>query len=132
LYVPAFYIVLERKPPRWQGEISGGKLSREIAEIDTLAVRNGVRPLTTFFSAPQSELSAFAASHGLSAESLSIPKETWFSAEDGLKTVRQLLANIDQMNASKAQFLRAELEQFEKVLRIADEACVRWHLAVDF
>ena len=62
-----------------------------------------------------------------------IPTERWFPASEGLKTVRALLAHLQEKPDSVAQtsFVRADLEQIAKILDAVDKRRVRFHFSMD-
>ncbi len=61
---------------------------------------------------------------------IEISAAEWFSAEEGLKTIDALLAEVDaspELRAAKDDLLGCQ-----RVLREAQKRGVRWHLAIDF
>jgi hypothetical protein len=132
--MPSLFIILEKKIPNLDVYVNGSQLSKENTKIDLLAKRIGVTPLMGFFSAGPEELTGLAEDLGLDvkAKGLTPPKEKWFNAEEGLRTVRSLaeaLANLT--NETHGQLL-SELGEFERVLVSAQANDVRWHLGVDY
>src|SRR5688572_4257478 len=90
----ALYIVLERKEPGLDTYVDGKALSRAEGELDTLAQSLQVTPLMKFFSVDPEEL--LAEVEGLGGEVPDeAPPEEWFSATEGLVTVRKLLQHVD-------------------------------------
>jgi hypothetical protein len=65
---------------------------------------------------------------------LEIPKEQWFNASDGLKTVRSLMKHLETKPDAvrDAALVLQQLAEFEGVLEKAEANGVRWHIAVDF
>jgi hypothetical protein len=61
-------------------------------------------------------------------------QEDWFTAEEGLATVRPLItylrANPGAFRGTEAAL--SDLEDFAYVLEEADKRKVRWHLCVDY
>jgi hypothetical protein len=85
----ALYIVLEHKDPGFDPFVNGKALGRSEEQLTEIAARLGVRPLMEFFSANPDEAGEFLRSEALG--DVEIPKEQWFSSEEGLQTVRALL-----------------------------------------
>src|SRR5579864_5505037 len=127
----AWYIVLERPIPRFDHGINGKAIGRAGDELEVLAKKLGVEPLMNFFSASPQELLGFAADHGVELQH-NPPPEHWFSAEQGLKTVLALVEAVEGAELDRKDQILADLNEFQKVLRLASEHGVDWHLAVDF
>lgn len=130
----ALYIVLEKKILDFDHHVNGHALGRAGELLDALAEKAGTKPLMQFFSAPQEELSEFAASHGLTVEENGtlFPPERWFMAEEGLAAIRGLREAARTEGIDNLEKIMADLDQFDLVLNKAKEHGVRWHLAVDF
>jgi hypothetical protein len=101
--------------------------------LDALAQQAGVRPLMEFFSASADELMAWLDESGKEPPPGGFPPTQWFSAADGLATVRGLIAHLEANPeaAEEVDQLLSDLRQFEEVLQGLDTAGVRWHLSVD-
>jgi len=121
----AWYIVLERQVPSLKSFVSGKSLPHADKILDALAARAGVRPLMKFFSVSPAELAGF----GVTGKTEASP-EQWFAAEEGLETVRALLLEAETEKVE--QRVLDDLREFDRVLGIAQQNGVRWHLAVDF
>jgi hypothetical protein len=130
----AWYIVLERKIPGFDHDVNGKALGRAGKVLDALAEEVGVQPLMKFFSASPEELVGFAEAHGvdLKEKGAKLLPERWFSAEDGLKSVRALMQAAESGKIALGDKILDDLEEFQKVLGVAKENGVGWHLAVDF
>lgn len=121
----AWYIVLEQKIPALDPFVNGKALAHASKELDALTKQAGLRPLMEFFSASPAELKS------LGVEGANeLPTEQWFTAEDGLRTVRALIVEAEK--GKMGQRILDDLAKFERVLEAAYEHGVRWHLAVDF
>jgi hypothetical protein len=107
--VPAYYIVLEKSIP---GVEATGLYGRSL------------------FSLNPEELAKFLEDHQV-GESVQIPEERWFSAEEGLNTVSALLKSLAEMPTTEASILVKELAEFQRVLQAAGPRNVRWHLGID-
>ena len=123
----ALYIALENKIPGLDTIIDGKMLSRTEKQIAKVAKRLGVRPLMDFFSTSADEASDLL---GEAVAGIEIPAAQWFSAEEGLKTVDALLAEIDA--SPELEPAKDDLLGCQRVLREAQKHDVRWHLAIDF
>ena len=130
----ALYIVLERKEPGLDTYVDGKALSRATAELETLAQALQVTPLMSFFSVNPEELLAEVEGLGAELPNAALPAEEWFSATDGLATVRTLLQHVDANPDSvpSGPEVANELTGFAHLLEQAERIGVRWHLAVDY
>lgn len=102
--------------------------------LEALSQEAGVRPLMEFFGESPEFVSEFLAEEGEEPDPGGLPPEQWFSAAEGLATVRGLLAYLTNHPGAAAEVDRLieDLRQFEEVLSGLEDAGVRWHLAVDF
>jgi hypothetical protein len=130
----AWYIVLEREIPGFDHFVNGKALGRAGKVLDALAEEVGVQPLAKFFSVSPEELLGFAEDHGvdLKENAIKLPHEQWFSAEDGLQSVRALMQAAESGKIRHVDQILSDLKEFHKVLKVAKENGVGWHLAVDF
>ncbi len=132
--MPSFCIVLEKNIPNLDIHVNGKLLARKSGFLESVVRKIGVVPLLTFFSVSRSEVNSFLNGHGESVESMGItlPAERWFSAEEGLNTVRGLVSHLEKLEPSESDLTISNLKEFERVLEAANQAAVRWHLAVDY
>jgi hypothetical protein len=130
----ALYIVLERRVSGLDDHVNGKALGRAGKLLDALAEKAGTKPLMKFFSASPEEISEFAAGHGVAVDenaTLFAP-EQWFPAEEGLVTIRGLREAARTEKIDNLEKILADLDEFERVLDVAKEQGVGWHLAVDY
>ena len=123
----ALYIALENKISGLDTIIDGKMLNRAEKQLAEVAQRLGVRPLMDFFSTSADEAADLL---GDDVAGIEIPAAEWFSAEEGLKTIDALLAEVDaspELRAAKDDILGCQ-----RVLREAQKRGLRWHLAIDF
>ena len=131
----AWYISVER-------EISGldtfvnGKSIAHVSEKKLAAIvgKLGIRPLTDFFSASPDEVADLVGeSWGDAGEIAGMPEEQWFSAKEGLDTVRPLLAYLREKEGEldRQEYIVSDLEEYERILDVLAEEGVRWHLSID-
>jgi hypothetical protein len=130
----ALYIVLERNESGLDTFVDGKALSRAESELKALALALHVTPLMDFFSVNPQDLLAEVEGLGADISDDAVPSEEWFSAEEGLKTVRQLLQHVDANPTSvpSGPEVANELTGFSHVLEEAQKRGLRWHLAVDY
>jgi hypothetical protein len=130
----ALYIILERPVPGLDDHVNGKALGRAGKLLDDLAEKAGTKSLMKFFSASPEEMSEFASGHGVAVEENAtlFPPEQWFPAEEGLVTVRRLREAARAERIDNWQRILADLDEFERVLDVAREQGVGWHLAVDY
>ena len=130
----AYFIVVEGEPDfDWQ--VNGKPVARASEQLRRLAEQLGVPPLEDFFSghpladgAPADILEGIYEDDELAAH----PK-VWHASEDGLRTVRALLASIQATPGCGSELRDAaeDLQGFEQVLEEAARRGLRWHLSMD-
>jgi hypothetical protein len=130
--MPSYYIVLENDIPSLDVYVNGNALSRDSDALENLAKKIGVTSLLSFFSASPEEVNSLL-EEGETVESLGIkvPAKKWFSAKEGLNTVKKLIGHLEKLEAPKGKQILGNLKEFERVLEAANQAGVRWHLAID-
>jgi hypothetical protein len=125
----AWYILLERKIPGFDHRFVNGKAVAKAGEmLESIAKNNGVPTLMSFFSMSPGEVEGLAEEHGVKLKQQ--PAEKWFSAEDGLVTVKFIIGEGEKGHLDAHTI--ADLRDFQKVLEGAKQNGVGWHLAVDF
>jgi|SRR5690242_15702310 len=131
--MPSLYIVLEKKIPGADTHVNGNFLSKHNDELERIAKKLGVRPLMSFFSMSNEELSSLEEEYAIDlGKAKSRTADTWFSAEEGLRTVKVLLENVSSSKLKDVAGLDADLREFVRVLELAKANGIRWHLAVDY
>jgi len=130
--VPSYYVILEREIPNFDAYVNGHGLSKDSDRLEQLAKGIGVKPLLSFFSVSQEELISLL--NGAVSADLNIKseKEQWFSAEDGLRTVRALMDSLQKTQSTARERRVSELREFERVLIVAHEQDIGWHLGIDY
>lgn len=132
----SFYIVLEKEMAGIDSHVDGHNLSQAEPELAEIAREIDVTPLMEFFSADPQEVEGFLEDESSSGEvqEKRMTDEMWFSAEDGLETVRGLtdyiVAHMGRVRNDGP--LLEELQEFERVLEGAHAQGLRWHLAIDY
>jgi hypothetical protein len=132
--MPSYYIVLEKKIPNLDVYVNGNALSEDSDSLEEVAKKIGVPSLLSFFSASPEEVNSPLGDDGETAESLGIkvPTRKWFSAKEGLNTVRKLINHLEESEQSGSKQAISNLKEFERVLEAANQSGVRWHLAIDY
>jgi len=119
----AHYIVLEREIDSLDAIMDGKSLSLHIELLDKAAGELGVRPLSEFFSMPPDELADLMDG----ADDVEFPALQQFSAQEGLTTVRALLAHTPV----HMDRIVEDLQACERILKVAAEQGVGWHFQID-
>jgi hypothetical protein len=127
-----WHVILERElslPPADPAQ--GRSLIFYQHELDELARRLEVAPLTGFVSAVPERVAEYLRAQGLDPDTFPVADEEWFSAPEGMATVRSLIAHIRATPKTVTDPLRIvrDLEAIEHVLALAAAQEVRFHLA---
>ena len=131
--MPSLYIVVEKKIPGADNYVNGNSLSKHNDELEKMAKRLGVKPLMSFFSMSNEELSSLEEEYAIDlGKAKRTTADKWFTAEEGLRTVNALLENLTALKLKDAARVEADLREFVSVLELAGANSIRWHLAVDY
>jgi hypothetical protein len=131
--MPSYYILLERNVPGVDATVDGHSLSRNSDALEALAKALGVTSLLSFFSIDQQELEGlFGDIVAGDVTNKMNTREEWFEPRDGIQTIEALLARKSDLAFPDAAKVAPELEEFARVLRLAEQHNVRWHLAIDY
>jgi hypothetical protein len=132
----SLYIVVEGEDPGFDTFVNGQALARNEDALERLAERLNVSALLEFFSADENSMALLleqgAATPGWARN---LPQPQWYSAPEGLLTVRALIDFLVETPAalgSETQPVLAELREYERVLRKTAEHGLRWHIAVSW
>jgi hypothetical protein len=129
-----WHVALERELPVESAAPTDGKsLIFYQRELEAAAQQLGLAPLQQFVSAIPEKVRDYLAQQGLNAEQFPLADEEWFSAADGLQTVRGLLAHLQSAPRTVTDPTRVvrDLQRIERILDIAERAQVRFHLVSD-
>ena len=129
--MPSLYIILEKQIPNADIYVNGNFLSKNNDQLGRMAKQLGVRPLMDFFSISSEELSSLVEEYSPKLTKKD-HQENWFTAEEGLQTVKTLLKNLASSELGQLDRIEAELQEFSKVLELAKANNLRWHLGVDY
>ncbi|MBC7782450.1 MAG: hypothetical protein H7144_01315 [Burkholderiales bacterium] len=124
----AFVVTLQSPLPGVK-EAAGKALAREADRLDTSARSRGVTALTSLLSENQEALIAQLKEEGFDPTKMRIPPEKWYSAAEGLKTVRALTeyvtANLN--NFKQPNPILRDLKAAEAVLVAAEAKGIGFH-----
>jgi hypothetical protein len=136
LMAASMYIVVEGEDPGFDIFVNGRSLARHEDALERLALRLGVKPLIEFFSADENSMSLLIEEGAGNQELMRrLPPPQWYSAEDGLRTVRTLLIALEadpQQLGTEGEQVLSELLEYAHVLEKTMERKMRWHLAVSW
>jgi hypothetical protein len=131
----ALTITLEKELPEataiYTKAASGKALARESDRLDSAANRRSVTPITSMLSESQKALIAQMIEEGFDPGKMRLPPEVWFSAAEGLKTVRAISEHVTgALNDFKQPnpILR-DLKAVEALLVAAESAGVKFHFS---
>src|SRR5580658_4891993 len=132
----SMYIVVEGEDPGFDIFVNGRALARHEDAVERVALRLGVKPLIEFFSADENSMSLLIEEGAGNPELMrKLPPPQWYAPEDGIATVRALIAAIEndphQLGTEGPQVL-SELEEYGRVLERTMRAGLRWHVAVSW
>ncbi len=132
----SMYIVVEGEDPGFDTFVNGRSMARHEDALEKLALSVGVRPLIEFFSADENSMALLIEEGAGNQELLRrLPPPQWYTADDGLLTVRALIETLreePQQLGSEGHRVLAELQEYARVLEKAGERGMRWHLAVSW
>ena len=127
----AYYIVVNADPPPFDSAVNGQALARAAQRLSAAANAQGVTPLLRFYSMSASDV-ADARELGLSADRADAAgPEKWFAADDGLRTIHELLQLPESEMQALGKGVREDLVDFARVLQLVKQSGLRWHLGID-
>lgn len=113
--------------------INGKPLSKAVDVLDEWAQAKGLRPVMEMVSSPPEEVADL-----MDVDVDDLPEhlaaEQWFAAADGLKTIRAMIAHLQQHPTvvKSSDEVLADLQDIEAVLVAAEPSQVRFHFSIDF
>ena len=129
------YPVIEGEAATWAKFKSAGKpLATAALDLQKAAKRHAVQPLYAFYSMSRKEAIADLLGGDpddpSSYDEAEVPKEVWFEAEAGLKTVSWCSQYVEQHRSRFADpdSVLQDLREFERILKQATSLGLRWHL----
>ncbi len=132
----SMYIVVQGEDPGFDTFVNGRSMARHEDALERLALDVGVRPLIEFFSADENSMALLIEEGAGNQELLRrLPPPQWYTARDGLLTVRALIETLrrePQQLGSEGQRVLSELEEYARVLEKTESRGLRWHLAVSW
>lgn len=121
----AYFIVLERPIPGLDTGMDGKGLSRSIKDLDSVARKLGMHPLSGFLSISPEQAADLL---GISSADPALTTVRFFPAWEGLGTLRALLAHEAVLNDA----VERDLWDCVRILTRADQELVGWHFELDF
>jgi hypothetical protein len=132
----SMYIVVAGEDPGFDIFVNGHALARNEDALEKLAGKLKVAPLLEFFSADENSMALLLEQGAGDPDwARNLPEPQWFSASDGLQTVRALIRYfVDSPAAlgSETEPVLIELQEYERVLEKTAQTQQRWHLAVSW
>jgi hypothetical protein len=122
----AYFIVLEREIDGLDSMIDGKLLAKSAEVLDAIAPTLGIRPVSEFISIDPEQAAEFMVAEGMDVDPAKLPPLKQFSAQDGLATVRALMARPEAQPAMR------DLKDCERILTVAAQHGVGWHFEVDY
>jgi hypothetical protein len=130
----AYYIVLQSEIDGFDPFVNGKAIAHASEEeLDKVFKALNVTPLAEFLSQDPGELAEFIADEGVDVPD-DLPGEQWFTADQGLATVRALKQHLasNPKALKNAAAICEDLAEYEAVLERIKKESVLWHLALDF
>jgi hypothetical protein len=132
----SLYIVVEGEDPGFDIFVNGHALARNEDALERLAEGLKVSPLLEFFSTDQNSMALLLEQGAGNPDwARHLPEPQWFSAPDGLMSIRaliRLLVTAPATLGSETPPVLVELREYERVLEKTAERGLRWHLAVSW
>lgn len=113
--------------------INGKPLSKAVDVLDEWAQGKGLRTVMEMVSSPPEEVADL-----MDVDVDDLPEhlaaEQWFAAADGLKTIRAMIAHLQQHPTAvkAADDMLTDLQDIEAVLVVAEAQRVKFHFSLDF
>lgn len=131
----ALYVVAQSEVGGLDLSVNGKAIGRVPDQtIDDLCDALNVTSLVSFTSQDPGELADIMGEEVIDVDGDDeLPEEEWFTPEDGLATVRALIAHLTKVPSALAESAAVvdDLHGFERVLAGLAAKQVKWHLAVD-
>lgn len=130
----AYFIVTDKEVEGLDTFVNGKAVAHASEKgLAKLCGQLEVRPLTDFISQSPEELAELLDDLGSDVPE-PLPEEAWFTPEEGLMTVRALIAHLSGNPGAlrNAVAIVDELREYEAVLSRLIGPGVRWHFSVDF
>src|SRR5437870_1715057 len=127
-----WYVLLQRELADLEVSTGGGRaLLYFHRQIDDLAMRLGLAPLSGFFRPDRAGVLEYLRGQGVEPDPESLPDEDWFEPSEGLATIRGLLAHLrgDVQAVPSGEKVIGDLEEIERVLDPAERDGVRFRLS---
>ncbi len=129
-----WHVALEHPLPDLGPPTAAGKaLLFAQHEVDELAERLNLQPITAFVSVNRAGVAEYLRREGLDPDALPLPEEEWFDAAEGLATVQGLRAHLREnpQTVTNGTAVLRDLSALEAPLLAAVAARLRFHLESD-
>ena len=131
----AIVVTLEKEMPEalaaYAKAGNGKALARESDRLDSASRRRSVPMFSSLLSESQASLIAQLKEEGFDPSKMRIPPERWFSAAEGLKTIRglhaQVTANLNDFKQPNP--ILRDLSAAEALLVSAEKAGIAFHFS---
>ena len=129
----AYFIVLERKLGGLDAMMDGKCLARAAEILDAISPHLGIRPISDFISVDPEQAAAFLKGEGADVGDMELPPLHQFTADEGLTTVRALLAHVQSkpQTVNQPEGVVQDLRESERILIAAAQHGVGWHFEID-
>jgi hypothetical protein len=130
----ALFIVLEREIPEFDSFVNGKAISNAEPDLAKIAADSGFQSLIDFFSVESAMVEYFFEEEEFENHTFPVPEIQWYEASEGLVTIEGLLDYLKHHpnTLHKADEVIADLQDFARVLKKAEQHRIRWYLSIDF
>ena len=131
----AWYISAEREVAGLNTFVDGKAIAHADEKwLTGIMKKLNIKPIMDFFSANPEELADLFGDFGEeTGEMPTMPEEEWFSAEEGLATIKPLLDYLGKHKGEveNQDYIVRDLEEYQRILEVLATEGVGWHLSID-
>jgi hypothetical protein len=128
----AFYIRLEMPPKgvNHAKNFEAKAAARNWGKLTVAAKQLGIKSLQDFVNTSKNDLAAFLGKKPV-GNIVTVRKEMWYPARDGLNTLRKLISQVSQNKIAfdGARALIRDLQSYENILSAAEARGSRFHFS---
>jgi hypothetical protein len=127
----AYYIEIDNEELDVE-EVDGKSAARAMEELNAIAEDLGVKPFDSFLGQSMDDLSDMLGEEIEPDEGVE-SEASWFAPSEGLVVLDGLLDALakDPKRVKNAKRVIEDLQSYHSVLKRAEAAGARWHLAID-